>query len=68
MKFVWHIKKKLNEKTNERYSKLTTEEKEKKLGEWIRRKRAEKAKLEEQLKNVIEENERKVSKLILKVI
>jgi len=68
LKFVWHIKKKLNEKTNERYSKLTTEEKEKKLGEWIRRKRAEKAKLEEQLKNVIEENERKVSKLILKVI
>ncbi len=68
MKFVWNIKKKLNEKTNERYSKLTTEEKEKKLGEWIRRKRAEKAKLEEQLKNVIEENERKVSKLILKVI
>jgi len=68
LKFVWNIKKKLNEKTNERYSKLTTEEKEKKLGEWIRRKRAEKAKLEEQLKNVIEENERKVSKLILKVI
>ena len=68
MKFVLHINKKLNEKSNERYSKLTPEEKNKKLDEWIHRKRAEKAKLEEQLKNVIEENERKVSKLIFKVI
>ena len=57
---IFHVQK-LNEKTNERYSKLTDEEKKEKLVDWLERKRRDKEKLEKQLKVVMEENKKKVN-------
>lgn len=58
----------MNEHENEKYSKMSEEEKKKKLVEWLNKKREQKEKMEIKLKKVMEEKEKIVDKDSLKII